>query len=315
MTRITRPALKREMRVQQKTYDVASSGRLFISVPGADLDLSSHAGEKVSVDVYVMSHSENEARALLDRIKLRIRAIDKQTVRIESRSFYSQGFLEWNKEEAMQMRLVVKLPKSFNIDLQAASSKIEMKDLSGRLTLQGSGGTLAAHNLKGRLEVYGFGCDINVSAFDGTKLSLVASASTLTSSDIKANHISVRASSCITTLSDLTGETSLFLHSGKAEVRDVTGPLDVQSQGCASTFYINQVDDTELSVRGGELGLHITRQLEAKLLLEGNNLYLDDSLSFSGEREDHRIEGRLNKGKNLLHAYAAAAEIRCLPAE
>ena len=315
MTRITRPALKREIRAQQKSYDVASSGRLFISVPGADLELSSHASEKVQVDVIVNSHSENEAHALLDRMKLRIRAIDKQTVRIESRSFYSEGFIGWNSEDTLEMKLVVRLPESFNVDLQTAGSRIDLNNINGRLTLQGSGGTLHANNLKGRLEIYGFGCDIHVNDFDGSKLSLVAAASTIHTSQIKAKTISIRASSCTSTVAHLDGQTSLYLHSGKADVSHVIGPLDVQSQGCASTFYIDTVDDTALSIRGGELGLHITRNLEARLLLEGDNIYFDDSLSFSGDKEIDRIEGQLNEGNNLLHAHAAAASIRCLPLE
>ena len=296
------PSRSKEVKALQKEFDVASSGRLFISVPGADLELTSHHEERVLVDVFVDSYSQNEALALVDRVKLRIRAIDNQTVRIESRSFYSDGFTGWNSGQSLNMRLMIKLPRSFNVDLQTAASKIDISGVEGRMTIQGSGGTLNATQLKGKLEIYGYGCDVNVADVEGSKISIVAASGTVNVDQIKANQISVRSSSCSSSISNLEGQTSLYLHGGTATINKITGPLDVQSQSCDAHVFVDHVDDTNLSIRGGKLGLHLKHDLQAKLLFEGQEIHFDDSLSFQGQHEDGRIEGALNRGKSLLHA-------------
>ena len=312
MTTNSHTAIHQEVLAIQKNFDVASSGRLFINVPGANLDLFPNQSERVTVDVFVEAQSKNEALAILERIQLRIRAIDKQTVRIESRSFYTNSFMEWRADQSFNIRLKIGLPSSFNVDLQTAGGHINIEGIDGRQTIQGSGGSLTAKDLRGKVEIYGFGCDIYLENFQGTKLSLVAASSDLEAKGIKSSNISIRASSCNSTLSNFSGQTSVYLHSGEAILRSMSGDVEVQSQSSLLHYYIDQVDTTNLSVRGGALGLHIKREVEAQLLLEGQQLSLDDSLSFLGEKLANRIEGSLNKGKNPLHVRAAAAPIKCV---
>ena len=312
MTTNSHTAIHQEVLAIQKKFDVASSGRLFISVPGADLDLFPNKSERVTVDAYVEAQSKNEALAILERIQLRIRAIDKQTVRVESRSFYSNSFIEWKADQSFNIRLKIGLPPSFNVDLQTAGSHISMEGIDGRQTIQGSGGSLTARDLRGKVEIYGFGCDVHIENFEGSKLSLVAASADLKAHHIKSNNISVRASSCNTTLSEFEGQTSIYLHSGEAVMRSMSGTVEVQSQSSLLHFYIDSVDTTNLAIRGGALGLHIKREVEAHLTLEGQQLSFDESLAFTGDQEEHRIDGSLNKGKNPLHARASAAPIRCV---
>ncbi|MEM8486013.1 MAG: hypothetical protein AAF564_10720 [Bacteroidota bacterium] len=193
MARITRPAPDKEVRALQKKFDVAPSGRLFISVPGADLDLIATDSDKVEAEVYVKSQSKNEALALTDRIKLRLRAVDKQTVRIESKSFYQNGFVGWNTDDAIQIRLLIRLPRAFNVDIQASGSATSIKAVEGKVSIQLSGGSLNATELQGRLEVMGYGCTLDIDQFEGSNLELVAASSALTASNVKAKQLSIRA--------------------------------------------------------------------------------------------------------------------------
>ncbi len=313
MARITRPVPDKEIRALQKKFDVAPAGRLFISVPGADLDLVATDAEKVEAEVYVKSQSKNEALALTDRIKLRMRAVDKQTVRIESKSFYQNGFVGWNTEEALQIRLLIKLPKSFNVDIQATSSRTSIKAVDGKISVQLSGGSLDASDLQGRLEVYGYGCNLAIDQFNGSKLFLVAASSELNGTNLKADQLTIRASGSSSKLSQIEGNSSLAFHSGDAKVLDIIGSIDTKAQGCNATFHLDQFDDARFNVCGGDLDLHLKPSSKARLLLEGSDLFLDKSFSFSGEQEDDRIEGQLNKGNNLLQAHVAAGSIRCVP--
>ena len=314
MARITRPAPDKEIRALQKKFNVASSGRLFISVPGADLDLIATESDKVEVEVFVRSQSKNEALALTDRIKLRMRAVDKQTVRVEAKSFYQNGFAGWNTEDAIQLRLLVRLPKAFNVDIQASSSQTSIKSVDGKISVQLSGGSLNASELKGKLEVYGYSCRMEIDAFSGSKLFLTAASSEVKATNVKAGQLTVRASGSTSNLSNIESNASLAFHSGEAKVVDITGTIDAKAQGCNASFSLGEFDDARFYVCGGELDLQLEQQLKAKLLLEGSEVFLDKAFSFSGDREEDRIEGRLNKGNNLLHAHAAAGSIRCVPA-
>lgn len=287
---------------------------MFISVPGADLDLIATESDKVEVEVFVRSQSKNEALALTDRIKLRMRAVDKQTVRVEAKSFYQNGFAGWNTEDAIQLRLLVRLPKSFNVDIQASSSQTSIKGVDGKISVQLSGGSLNATELKGKLEVYGYSCKVELDEFSGSKLFVVAASSELNATNIKAAKLTVRASSSNSTLSQIEGSSSLAFHSGEAKVSNIHGTIDAQAQGCDASFGLRDFDDARFNVCGGELKLRLQKHLKAKLLLEGDEVFLDKAFSFSGDREKDRIDGRLNQGNNLLRAQAAAGSIRCTPA-
>ncbi len=313
MARITRPAPDKELRAIQKKFDVAPSGRLFISVPGADLDLVSTDSDKVEIEVFVKSQSKNEALALTDRIKLRMRAVDKQTIRIESKSFYQNGFVGWNADDAIQLRLLIMLPKSFNVDIQAAGSHTTIKSVDGKIGIQLAGGSLQATDLKGTLEISAFGCDLHIDGFKGSKLDVVAASSELEATALNASQLSIRASGSTSQLSKIEGHSTLSFHSGNASVSDIMGTIEAQAEGCDVSFHLSQFDDARFNVCGGALDLHLKPQLKAKLLLEGAELFLDKSFSFSGDREEDRIEGQLNKGNNILHAHAAAGFIRCVP--
>ena len=313
MARITRPAPDKEVRALQKKFDVAPSGRLFISVPGADLDLVATDSDKVEAEVYVKSQSKNEALALTDRIKLRLRAVDKQTVRIESKSFYQNGFVGWNTDDAIQIRLLIRLPRAFNVDIQASGSNTTIKSVDGKISVQLSGGSFEGSGLQGKLEVFGYGCTLDIDQFEGTQLDLVAASSDLSASNVKAGQLSIRASGSTSTLSKIDANSSLAFHSGEATVTNIEGTIDAEAQGCDVSFQIEQFDDARFSVCGSELALRLKPQLEAKLLLEADSVFLDKAFTFSGDKEEDRVDGRLNKGNNLIKARAAAGSIRCVP--
>ncbi|MEM8488489.1 MAG: hypothetical protein AAF564_23275, partial [Bacteroidota bacterium] len=106
---------------------------------------------------------------------------------------------------------------------------------------------------------------------------------------------------------------TLAFHSGEATVTNIEGTIEAEAQGCDVSFEIEQFDDARFSVCGSELALRLKPQIEAKLLLEGDTVFLDKAFTFSGDKEKDRIEGRLNKGNNLIKARAAAGSIRCVP--
>ncbi|MEZ4700763.1 MAG: DUF4097 family beta strand repeat-containing protein [Rhodothermales bacterium] len=308
------PLSKNESQALHKVFDVASSGRLFISVPGADIQLASSDANRVEIDVFVSAPTENEALSFTDRVKLRVRAVDKQTVRVESKSIYQDGFFGWNTSEVARMRMEIKVPRTFNIDIQAAGCDIELDNLKGQLALQVSGSTLKASRLHGKLELFSYGSVADIDGFDGSKLTITASGGRLDARRLKAPQIAISASGTETTLADLEGATDLIFHSGFADVRGVKGPLDARTSACACTLHLANVEDTQLEVSGGELALHLAKKAAARVLLEGRTLIFDDAFAFAGEREAERIDGHLNEGKNWLRAFVASGAIRCVAA-
>lgn len=313
MSRST-PTTKNESQALHKVFDVASSGRLFISVPGADIHLVSSDANRVQIDVFVSAPTENEALSFTDRVKLRVRAVDKQTVRVESKSIYQDGFFGWNTSDMARMRLEISVPRSFNVDIQASGCYLVMDNLKGQLALQIAGGSLTASRLQGKLEVFGYGSVLDIDGFEGSKLTIAASGGKLTARRLTAPKLAITASGTETILSELDGVTDLIFHSGSADVRGVKGPLEVHSTACACTLHLATIEDTQLEVSGGELAVHLARKAAARVLLEGRTLFFDDAFSFAGERDAERIDGHLNDGKNWLRASVASGAIRCVAA-
>ena len=220
----------------------------------------------------------------------------------------------WNTEDAIQLRLLIKLPRSFNVDIQAAGSNTSIKAVEGNINIQLSGGALQANDLQGTLEVTGFACHLNINSFKGSKLEVIAASSELQATTLHAAQLSIQTSASSCHLSKIEGHSSLAFHSGTASVTEIMGTIEAQAESCELSFHLQEFDDARFTVCGGALDLHLQPQLKARLLLEGNAVFLDNAFSFAGEREASRIEGRINKGNNMLLAQAAAGSIRCLPA-
>ena len=315
MARITRPAPDKEIRAIQKKFDVARSGRLFIHVPGADLDLVASDSDKVEAEVFVKSQSKNEALALTDRIKLRMRSVDKQTVRIESRSFYQNGFVGWNTEDAIQLRLLIRLPRSFNVDIQATGSQVSIEGVDGNTSVQLAGGILRVGTLRGQLDLQCNGCSVHVDQFSGSRFKLYAASSQLEVANVEARQLTIEAAGCTSTLSSIHGQASLAFYSGEVSVRDIEGSVEAQVLGCEASIHLLKFDDARFHVCGGVVDLLLPHALKARVLLEGYQVSLDEAFNFSGDVEEDRIDGRLNKGTSFLHAHVAAGSVRCLPVE
>ena len=303
----------KETRALQKQFDVAESGRLFVAVPSAEIHLHATDLDRAKIEVSVNTGSKQEALNYIDRIKLRVRAVDKQTIRIESKSIYQSQFQGWNAVDTFRARIDISLPRRFNVDIQTAGSDVSLNGLEGRLALQVSGGAVQGEKLKGKLEVFGYGSAIQIDQFEGTKLDLMAAGGSLQADNLKAEHITIRTASTDTQLANIEGPASLAFHNGYTDINNLFGPVTASVQGGNAALALSELDEVTLQILGGELDLKLDTSMEAWLLFEGPDLEMSDSFAFEGDKTEDRIEGSLNGGKQVLRAQVASGTLRCTP--
>ena len=301
----------KEKQAFKKSFNVSPTGRLFFSAPGTHLILTASNGNTVEVEALVLAETVNEAKAITETIRLRARAVDKQTVRIESRSLYNHELTNWKKHENTHITLVIGVPEKLQVDIHASGGRHSLKGLKGKTSVQLSGGALETQDLGGRLELYGYGCEIELEHFDGENLSIVMGGGSLDSHTLKAKDIALNISSSDVNIERIEGKAELNFHSGQVEIKEAIGPVSANAHGCDFKLHLSRVEETHLDIIGGELDLHLQKKMEAKLLIEGQEVELDGALPFAGDQTDERIEGVLNNGKNLLHAQVASGSIRC----
>ncbi|HEX4666933.1 MAG TPA: DUF4097 family beta strand repeat-containing protein [Chthoniobacterales bacterium] len=213
-----------------ETKAAKPGGTLVVEVDFGSIDITPGESDKVVIDAHrkvEMSSKEKEEKYLA-AAPIRITTEgDKVMVRaIRKNESLGKQFWHMMGRTRTEGRYSIKVPASFNVDLDT------------------SGGDVSAHGLTGEVKVDTSGGDLNFGQIHG---------------DIHAD-----TSGGNITAKDCDGATSLDTSGGRIEVTGGRGKLDVDTSG-GNVTVLNRAGDTKVQSSGGKLRLgHISGKLTAE---------------------------------------------------
>ena len=269
------------------------------------------ASDRLRVNVAVSGCPAADAEAVLDRLGVSTQQV-KDTVRVSTDPDETAAdWWRWLRTHDVTVHVELGLPSRIQADLRVPSGEVDIADLAGEVDLNLMGGSCRLSNLTGTLRVRAESSAVTIEDFSGEELEARVAVGDLTLRDIEADTIRLRSVAAPVTLSDATGATTVTANSTEVHLQALEGPCTVHSQGGPLQFDGAPSAETELTVVGSTLDVHLPADHAAQLTMNGESLSLDDQFAFEGERSEHTIEGTLNDGGPSLLARAVGGSGTC----
>jgi len=268
---------------------------------------------RVGVQISVSGCAPEDAEAALERMQVGTQQV-KDTVRVYGDGQPSAAdWWRWIRTNDLTVtpHVTLHLPNRVEADLRIPGGEVTLDDLEGEIDLKVMGGACDINNLSGRLNVRAESSDVAISEFSGTDVDVRVAVGRLRVDDVKADTLELRSVAAPVQLRNVRGASTITANSTELHIEEQEGPCIARSQGGALTYLGRPTADTELTVVGAPLDVHLPTDHAADLALQGETLSLDEGFAFDGERTEHAIEGTLNDGGPSLLARAVGGSGAC----
>src|SRR5690606_3081897 len=151
-----------------KEFSISTPGELEVLTSGGSIDVSSHAGSNVRVEMFVrkggrdIEKSDKDAAEALEDFEIEIEKSGNKVIASAERDGGS-----WFGNNNVSISFKVSVPKEMSCDLRTSGGSINLKGVSGVQDLKTSGGSLNIADIKGNMEAKTSGGSINIDNYAG----------------------------------------------------------------------------------------------------------------------------------------------------
>lgn len=285
-----------------------------VDAPGAHVRMRpGPQQDRVEVEISVSGCSADTAEEILDRMQVGTQQM-KDTVRVYGDGDQSDAeWWRWIRTLDVTVYVDLRLPSRVEADLRIPGGEIDIADLQGHVDLKVMGGPCRAENLEGTLDIRAESSDVFIDGFSGDQIVSRVAVGSLTMNDVQADTITLRSVAAPVTITNVQGSTNITANSTSVDIDALTGPLTARSQGGDLTYTGPPTDETELTVVGSTLSVHLPSDHSSDLTIVGDTLSLDEAFAFEGDQTEHEITGALNGGGHALTLQAIGGTAECMP--
>lgn len=148
-----------QAREVEKTFDVSPGGTLKLETNRGSIRVGTHNSDQVSVRVEIEGSNEDDMQIEFSNSGNDVTVIGEQEGQ-------SKGF--WGGSNYTKVAFDIKVPKSYNLDVDTAGGSIKIQDLNGRVEANTSGGSIKLGRIDGIVDVNTSGGSIKVDEVTGT---------------------------------------------------------------------------------------------------------------------------------------------------
>lgn len=261
----------------KKEFTISTPGELEVETAGGSIDVSSHNGNTVKVEMFVrkggrvLSAGDKDAAEALEDFDIEIEKNGNKVIAIAERDGSN-----WFGNNNVSISFKISVPRQISCDLNTSGGSISLTGVTGEQNVRTSGGSLNLEDIKGDMEAKTSGGSINVSDYAG-----VLEAGT------SGGSINLR---------NAKGSLDLSTSGGSINLSDIQGSLVASTSGGGIKVNLSSLEkQLKLSTSGGSITAIVPSGLGLDLDLKGNRVNTKLS-NFDGEVEKDRIIGSINGG-------------------
>lgn len=251
-------------------------GTLRVRLDRGSLEVESHTETEVRVDAQAPRGMEFELRQDGDEVELVGR----------SGSFLSSLF------GGGRVRVRVRVPDRFSVDLSTNGGSIEVERLEGSVSARTSGGSIGVEGAEGPVDLRTSGGSIRAEDVVG---------------DLEA-----RTSGGNVDARGVNGRVDARTSGGSIELLDVRGPVRAETSGGSVRARFGAAPEGTLRTSGGNVDVVLPAgagiDLEART--SGGRITIEPPLRLDGSQSRDRVEGRLQGGGPRLELRTSGGNIR-----
>lgn len=297
----------------KKSFANESIDNVYARTSGGSISVQGGEGA-TRVEVFIrgnngrnLSESEIKERILED-YKLVIKVEDNE---LKVTAEPKDKFFNWKNALSISFKLYV--PTNVSTDLGTSGGSISMRNLSGRQNFSTSGGSLRLDRLSGQIKGRTSGGSIEVSnAKDNVDLSTsggsinaencsgTVSLST-SGGSIKLNNLSgtIKAGTSGGPIrgNKIRGELTAHTSGGSIDLHALECSVDASTSGGSMDIEVIKLEEfVTVHNSGGSVDLRLPANKGLDLKLRGNRIHFENMQNFSGNKEDDKVDGKINGG-------------------
>ncbi len=278
---INTPLLLAEGKIlHEKKYSVELNETLLVKFISADIKVKSW--DKNEVQLFVKG-----SNSILDKVEFEFSYEDGVVKAIaEKKSDWSSW--SWSND----FSLVVMVPNKFNLDIKTSGGDIEIKNISGKITLVTSGGDIELENSEGTFLARTSGGDIEVENFIG-------------STELKTSGGDVE-------VKGVDGSVEVKTSGGDIEIKSSNGNVSAAtSGGDISLKYKGNNEGVELYTSGGSISVNLPNDFAADVTLKTSGGSVKNRFANSNAQEisKSKFKGKYNDGGASFIAKTSGGSI------
>ncbi len=261
----------------KKSFKVRPGGTLFLDVDHGNVEVKSHFGSEVFIEVErtVQSDNRDEAKRILDRHDLSLEERSND-VYIESRYDREGGF--WSRMSSktqMKVRVKVRVPSRYNVDFSTGAGNVAIGTITGQVLGRTGAGNIDVGAVDGQVDVASGSGNIDVRGALG---------------GVKAN----------------TG-------AGNVRAKDVRGEVEINTGAGNVEAYITRQPQAESSLHSGAgnvtvfLGSSVGVRVDAEASV--GSASCEYPLKIEGKWMTKGFSGNVNGGGPGLHMRAGVGNV------
>ena len=296
-----------------KSFSNETINEVYARTSGGSISVTGGTGQ-ARVEVFIQGNngrtlSNEEIKRRLDEDYKFVLAVDNGELKVTAEP--KDKFFNW--KQALNISFNVYVPHNVSTDLSTSGGSIEMENLSGTQNFSTSGGSLKLNKLSGRIKGRTSGGGIDVSnTKDDIDLSTSGGGITAEncSGTLKLNTsggqirleglrgmITASTSGGPIHGSDIKGELLAHTSGGGVDLQDLSGSVEASTSGGNMDVEINELDKyVTIKNSGGNIHVKLPGDKGLNLNVRGDNIRIDNMSNFSGNKEEHKVEGKLNGG-------------------
>ena len=309
---VNAPAQNRDPQIT-KTFANETINDVFSRTSGGSITVEGGVSP-ARVEVFIQGN--NGRHLSMDEIKERIQEDYDLEIKVEGNELRVTAeprdkFFNWKNALNISFKLYV--PENVSTDLSTSGGSISMRKLSGTHNFSTSGGSLRLDKLSGRIKGRTSGGSIDVSDTkdvidlgtsggsinavncNGTmKLSTSGGSITLDNLD---GTITAKTSGGPIRGDEIKGELVAHTSGGSVNLQDLQCSVDASTSGGNMDIEIDKLEQyVTVHNSGGNIRVTLPSGKGLDLKLRGDHINLENMSNFSGDKEDHKVEGKVNGG-------------------
>lgn len=258
---------------------VEPGGRLRVELPGGAVVVESHDADEVRVDALAAGVGATRLDFELSR--------QGSEVRLEGqRSGWLSSLLS-----RTHVRVRVRVPHEFAVDVHTAGGDIEVDDLEGDVRARTSGGRITLGHIEGDVDAETSGGAIEVGEIEG--------------------DLRVRTSGGPIRIFEVEGAVDARTSGGSIEILGVGGDVDARTSGGSISVRFDEAPGGRIETSGGGIDVEYPDGEGADLDAQtsGGQVEIDAAIPVRGDVAGSRVRARLGDGGRSLRLRTSGGDI------
>ncbi|GAB4125921.1 MAG: hypothetical protein Kow001_21960 [Acidobacteriota bacterium] len=292
-----------------KRFEVSAGGLLTVKAERSSIEVSPAAGGTAEIEIISsLSPDELEQNYAID-----VRQSGNQIlVEVDYRRDFGGWFGGWGGGRGL--KIVAKVPREFNVDLETTGGGIKVQELVGEVRAETSGGGISLGRIQGPVRAETSGGSIELTAASGSAR-LHTSGGGITLGHVEG-EVDAETSGGSIRVEHASGPVRLETSGGGITVRDVAGPIDASTSGGSIQVSISRQPDADcrLATSGGGVEVRLAPGLGFELDAETSGGRVRATYPGApGEGGKSRLAGKVNAGGPRLVLRTSGGSISVEP--